>query len=118
MPLKGFIAGAVTNLLGSGINAWSQYKANEANIAAQERINKANLEHSNYWNTKNYELASEAWLLETIDPGAEELEITCPALAGIPKAVKGEKPAAVASCRARWIAVSSRLKICCCIARS
>ena len=60
MPWKGFIAGAVTNLLGSVINAWSQHKANEANIAAQERINKANLEHSNYWNTKNYELASEA----------------------------------------------------------
>ena len=60
MPWKGFIAGAVTNLLGSGINAWSQHKANEANIAAQERTNKANLEHANYWNTKNYELASEA----------------------------------------------------------
>lgn len=60
MPWKGFIAGAVTNLLGSGINAWSQQQANDANIAAQERINKANLDHANYWNTKNYELASEA----------------------------------------------------------
>lgn len=60
MPWKGFVAGAVTNLFGSGINAWSQHKANEANIAAQERINKANLDHANYWNTKNYELASEA----------------------------------------------------------
>lgn len=60
MPWKAFVAGTVANLLGSGINAWSQQKANEANIAAQERINKANLEHSNYWNTKNYELASEA----------------------------------------------------------
>ena len=38
----------------------SQQKANEANIASQERINKANLEHANYWNEKNYSLASEA----------------------------------------------------------
>ena len=60
MPWKGYLAGAVTNLFGAGVNAWSQQKANDANIAAQERINKANLEHSNYWNTKNYELASEA----------------------------------------------------------
>ena len=60
MPWKGYLAGAVTNLFGSGITAYSQTKANEANIAAQERINKANLEHANYWNTKNYELASEA----------------------------------------------------------
>lgn len=60
MSWKGYLAGAVTNLIGSGINAWSQQKANKANIASQERINKVNLEHSNYWNTKNYELASEA----------------------------------------------------------
>lgn len=60
MPWKGFLAGAVANLFGSGINAYSENVANEANIASQERINRANLEHSNYWNTKNYALASEA----------------------------------------------------------
>lgn len=54
------LVSALPTAIGSGIGAWSQQRANEANIASQEKINKANLDHANYWNEKNYALASEA----------------------------------------------------------
>lgn len=56
--IPALIAGAAA-LIGTGISAASQSDANSQNVSAQERINEANLEHANYWNEKNYGLASE-----------------------------------------------------------
>lgn len=57
--IPALIAGAAA-LIGTGISAASQSNANKRNVSSQERINEANLEHANYWNSKNYDLASEA----------------------------------------------------------
>lgn len=54
------LIGGAAALLGSVIGAGANLAANEKNVSAQERINEANLEHANYWNEKNYALASEA----------------------------------------------------------
>ena len=59
MPFGSFISG-MFSLAGSRMSANAELKANEQNIALQREINQANLEHSNYWNQKNYDLASEA----------------------------------------------------------
>lgn len=57
--IPALIAGAAA-LIGTGISAASQSSANSQNVSAQERINEANLEYANYWNEKNFGLASEA----------------------------------------------------------
>lgn len=58
--VAGTIIGGILGLGGAAINASSQQAANRENIEAQERINQANLEHSNYWNSINAGMAQTA----------------------------------------------------------
>lgn len=62
MPFNflGNLTGGLFNYFGSLQNTKAQREANRENVASQREINAANLEHANYWNQKNYDLASEA----------------------------------------------------------
>lgn len=59
MSLGQIIAG-ITGLFGGAADAGAEVYNNYQNIALQREINRANLDHANYWNQKNYGLASEA----------------------------------------------------------